>query len=97
MRKDIVQQLHKAAETTPLVFEWIEVPEIFTAEELHLTPFADIMQLEPGAKYEVPMPALRAVEHKQQFKDAYKRGGWPAVKEYHSSVMAKIKNSKAWN
>ncbi len=99
MKKDIAKALAKAAETTPTVFEWELRPETFTAEELHLTPIADQMALVPGRLYTVDMPCLVAVDHKQQFKDAYKRGGWPAVKEYHRSVISKIKlndrNSKA--
>lgn len=91
MKKNIAHQLNMAALSTPLVLEWVEIEETFTAEELWLTPYADVMALVAGALYTVLMPAQRAVEHKQQFKDAYKRGGWLEVKKYHRSVIDKIK------
>lgn len=96
MKKNIAQQLNAAAESTPLVFEWILLPEIFKGWELNLTPIADINPpFEPEEDYSFDMPAMRAVNHKQQFKDAYNRGGWQAVKEYHTSVMAKIDKIKS--
>jgi hypothetical protein len=91
MKKDIAQQLNRAAETTPTVFEWELRPEIFTGEELNLTPLGDHVYYIPENEYTVLMPTLVAVDHKQQFKDAYKRGGWEAVKLYHRAVMDKIK------
>jgi len=88
----VATQLNKLAETTPVVFDWVLIPEIFTGAELNLSPLAETQTFEPTAMYTVNMPAMLAVNHKQQIKDAYKRGGFPAVKEYHQSVMAKIKN-----
>lgn len=93
MKKDIVRQLNKVAETTPIVFEWAEREEMFTGEELNLTPLGDVVKFKPDETYPVPMPAMVAVDHHKQFKDAYNRGGWPAVKEYHSGVMAKVKTA----
>lgn len=94
IKKHIAQQLRAAADSTPTVFDWVMMPEQFTGAELNLTPLGEIMQLDADRVYTVDMPAMVAVDHYQQFKDAYKRGGWEAVREYHRSVMAKVKNSK---
>lgn len=96
MKKDIVKQLRAVADTTPAVFEWRMLPELFTGAELNLTPLADAQPEPyiPDAVYVVDMPALVAVDHYQQYKDAYKRDGWEGVKAYHRSVMDKIKNCK---
>lgn len=92
MKKHIAKQLNAAADSTPIVYEWDLLPEQFTGRELNLTPLADTRKFDPDKVYTVPMPAMIAVDHHKQFKDAYNRGGWPAVKEYHAGVMAKVKN-----
>lgn len=91
MKKQIATQLNEVASTMPIVYEWVLIPEQFTGAELNLTPLAKHVKYDADKVYDVPMPAMVAVTHKQQIKDAYKRGGLPAVKEYHQSVMAKIK------
>lgn len=90
MKKAIATQLNEVADTMPIVYEWTLIPEEFTGEELNLTPLGNHVKYEKDKVYTVPMPAMVAVTHKQQIKDAYKRGGLLAVKQYHQSVMAKI-------
>ena len=92
MKAEIARQLNAAAESTPIVFEWTMMPSQFTGEELNLTPLGDHVKYEKDEIYTVLMPTMIAVNHKQQFKDAYKRGGWEAVKAYHRGVMDKIKD-----
>lgn len=94
MKKEIVQQLRKAAESTPVIFEWTTSPSVFTGEEMNLSAFGETQKFDKDKHYTVDMPTMVAVDHHQQFKDAFKRGGWPAVKEYHSKVMEKLKTAK---
>ena len=69
----------------------VQYPAVFTGEEMNLSFFGESEEFIKDEMYMVPMPALVATEHKQQVKDAYKRGGLPAVQQYHQSVIAKIK------
>lgn len=90
MKKDIAKQLSDLANSLPVVFEWEMMPEEFTGEELNLTPFGDHQKFNKEEKYEVYMPTLVANFHKQQFKDAYKKGGLPAVEKYRNDILDKI-------
>lgn len=92
IKKDVAIQLRMIANSTPLLFEWIMLPTPFLGEDLNLTPLkTKDVKFESGVTYEIPMPHLRAVEHYQQLKDAYKKNGWQGVKEYHRIVIDKIK------
>lgn len=82
--------LLQVSEGMPVVFEWDMVPAEFTGEELNLTPLGEKNKYPKGETFKVFMPAMVAVDHRQQVKDAYKLGGWPAVKQYHTSVINKI-------
>ena len=89
MKNNIARQLNEVARTMPHVFEWHQGKAIMSGADLNLTPLGG--SLEPDKDYEFDMPYMVAVEHKQQLKDAYKRGGFEEVKKYHRSVMDKIK------
>lgn len=97
MNKHILKQLEEVAATTPLVFKWEERPEPFYSNELLLTPYADVMKLDPNPDviYYILMPCLVAVDHYRQLKDAYKRNGFDGVKEYHRSVIDKTQKDDA--
>lgn len=94
MRKDVAKQLAEIANTIPVVFEWELMPEEFTGEELNLTPFGDHQKFLPKEKYQIDMPALVANTHRQQLKDAYKKGGIRAVEMYREDVIKKIQIGK---
>lgn len=86
MKKDITKRLKSIASSLPLVFEVEQDHVWMTAEELRLTPVADMFTLEPGKEYQIPIPKFVAVFHEQQVKDAFKHGGAKAVKEYVNKV-----------
>jgi hypothetical protein len=91
MNHAISKQLNKIADTTPIVYKWDMEPITFKGWELKLTPLGDLKVFIDDQDYSVMMPVLIGTEHKQQFKDAYKKGGWMAVKEYHREVINSIK------
>ncbi len=91
MNNEIARKLNQIADGMPILFKWVEVPEVFTGKELNLTPLGEFERFDPAASYTVLMPAQKATEHRQQIKDAYKRGGMEAVKVYHSNFMAQLK------
>lgn len=93
MKSSIARQLNEVARTMPHVFEWHEGSVEWTGADLNLTPMGDKHRFDPDKLYTISMPYMQAVEHKQQLKDAYKRGGMQEVKNYHRSVMDKIKKS----
>jgi len=94
MKKEIAKQLAEIANTIPVVFEWELMPEEFTGEELNLTPFGDYQKFPPQEKYQIDMPTLVANMHRQQLKDAYKKGGLKAVEEYREDVIKRIENGE---
>lgn len=91
MNKRIASQLNEVAATMPLAFEWKTETVLMKGWELNLTPLGEGVTFEKDADYEIPVPCMVAVEHKQQIKDAYKAGGLPAVQAYHRKVMDKAK------
>lgn len=95
MNHHIAKQLNEVAATMPLVFVWETRPVLMKGWELNLTPLGEGVTFEKDTDYEIPVPCMVAVEHKQQIKDAYKRGGLPAVQAYHRQVMDKAKNPNA--
>lgn len=94
MRKDVAKQLAEIANTIPVVFEWEMMPEEFTGEELNLTPLGEHQNFPKHEKYKVDMPTLVANMHRQQLKDAYKRGGIKAVEMYREDVIKRIENGE---
>ena len=94
MKKHIAKQLNEVAATMPTVLEWgMEAQEVEGSWLIH-GPIADRQPIDPTKMYRIDLPVLRGVDHKQQVKDAYKRGGMEAVKAYHRSVIDKIKLTK---
>jgi len=88
MKKNTAKLLNEFSEKLPLVFdvEYEYVPMF--GWELKLTPlWTD--SLDKEEIYYVEVPLFRAVEHKQQLKDAYKRGGIPEVQNYFSTILKK--------
>lgn len=90
MNNRVSKQLNEIADGLPLLFKWVDAPEEFTGAELNLTPLGEIIHYEPDVMYAVMMPALEATEHKQQIKDAYKRGGMPAVEAYKNFILRSV-------
>ena len=91
MKKHIAKQLNKVAATMPTVLEWgMEEEEVEGSWLIH-SPIADHQPIDPTKMYRIALPVLRGVDHKQQVKDTYKGGGLDAVKQYHRSVLNKIK------
>lgn len=91
MNNEIARKLNLVADGMPLLFKWVEVPEIFTGAELNLSPLGEFERFDPNGSFTVMMPAQKATEHRQQIKDAYKRGGMEEVKRYHTEFMATVK------
>jgi hypothetical protein len=86
MKKDIAKRLRDISERLPLVFNVEQDYVWMTAEELRLTPVDDMLKLEDGKEYQIPIPKYVAVMHYQQIKDAYKTGGAKSVQEYIKSL-----------
>jgi len=83
LKKDVAKHLSDLAETLPLVFELEYEETIYTGEEMNLSGYGEEKRYEKGKYYKVTdLPVFRAVEHKQQLKDAWKRGGLEEVKGY---------------
>ena len=93
MKHHIAKQLNEVADTMPKVFEWEMEMTVVEGDWLQFSPIADKQSIDPAQFYKVLLPVARAVDHKQQVKDAYKRGGLEEVRQYHRSVMDKIKNT----
>lgn len=91
MNKVIANKLTGLAEKLPLVFEEKEDKVLMTGAELKLTPYDDLMKLEPTKIYEVPIPKYVAVEHRLQLKDAFKKQGMEGVNRYVQKVMNNLK------
>ena len=89
MKKNIVNKLLEVADTLPIIYEWKMVPEVFTGEELNTTPLADKVKFKPDQEYTYPMPAMVAVDHRQQLKDAFKHSGIDGVQNYFNQTMDK--------
>ena len=90
MKKSIHTELNRLAAKMPLIF--IEESEIIamSGADLNLTPLGDAFRLEKDKYYQVPVPLFRAVEHKQQLKDAFKRSGMTGVRDYVTKTMQGI-------
>ena len=88
MNKEVAARLNKIAERLPKLF--MEHKDIvkMKGSELLLTPAADqYVIINPEGWYDIEIPKYVAVEHKQQLKDAYKRGGWKAVDLYGLEIL----------
>jgi hypothetical protein len=91
MNKQIASKLNEVAAGMPVVFEWKTELVLMAGWELKLTPLEKFVKSDEEL-YQIEVPVMVAVEHKQQLKDAYKRGGMEAVQAYHRGVIEKAKN-----
>ena len=82
--------LNDAAEQLPHVF--IEETETvkMTGYWLNRSGYGETQRFDETMIYDVPQPLYRAVTHRQQLKDAYKKGGEAAVMEYINKVTEQI-------
>lgn len=86
MKRCVAQKLNELADALPLVFTAEPTTINMFGWELNLTPYGDVKEYEKDKVFEVPFFQLRAVEHKQQVKDAFKRNGIEGVNQYIESV-----------
>lgn len=87
MKKELASRLNAIAEKLPILFEEKVDHILIKGSELLLTPLASIVE-DREKFYSVEIPKYVAVEHKQQVKDAYKRGGWQEVDKYCLIILA---------
>ena len=82
--------LNDAAEQLPPVF--IEETERvrMTGYWMNLSAYGENQKFDNGMVYEIEQPLYRAVTHKQQLKDAYKKNGQAGVMEYINRVTEQI-------
>jgi hypothetical protein len=90
MKKEIAKQLNKFADELPIVYTPEPITILLTGYELNRSGYGEVKKFDENKTYEVPFIQLRAVEHKQQIKDAYKIGGVSQVKQYVNSVIQSI-------
>lgn len=86
MKKNVAKQLHQVAGDLPLVFVKEPIVIQMTGYEMNLSAFGEVHKYDNDQLYDVEFFQLRAVEHKQQLKDAYKRGGINEAKKYYNQV-----------
>lgn len=89
MKKAIASQLNSLAESMPHVLIEHDDKIIMSGHDLLLTPLADQVT-DRNAVYEVYIPKFIAVNHDQQLKDSYKRGGWDAIIIYVMEVFKSV-------
>jgi hypothetical protein len=86
LKKAIASQLNSLAETMPHVLIEHDDKIIMLGHDLLLTPLANQVT-DRNATYEVYIPKFIVVNHNQQLKDSYKRGGWDEVIIYVMEVF----------
>lgn len=82
MRKDIAKELSEIAALLPIIYQEEEDKVIMSGAELNLSGYGEYRTFPKDKFYEVPIPLYRAVEHKQQLKDAFKKSGMKGVHHY---------------
>jgi hypothetical protein len=83
MKKNVSKHLNDLAETLPTIFELEFEEAVYTGEEMNLSGYGEEKKYDKKKYYKVAdQPVFRAVEHKQQLKDAWKRGGIEEVIGY---------------
>lgn len=87
MDKQIAKQLREISDMLPLVFEHETETVLWTGADLNLTPYGDKIRFEANKLYPLQVPVMRAVEHRQQVKDAFKRDGMKGVNLYIQKVV----------
>lgn len=91
MKKDIASKLNDIAENLPHIFEWELEIIPHTGREMNLSAYGEMHHYDNKSIYDLEVPVMRAVEHKQQLKDAYKRGGDEGVRQYVNAVYRKFR------
>ena len=89
MNKKIAKVLSEIAATLPVIYEEEEDKVLMTGEELNLSGYGEFRTFEKNKVYEVPIPLYRAVEHRQQLKDAFKRDQMQGVHDYIQNFCSK--------
>ena len=88
-KKEVARHLANLADTLPIVFELEYEEAIYTGEEMNLSGYGMEKRYEKGRYYKVQdLPVFRAVEHRQQLKDAWKKGGIDSVMEYCDRIKS---------
>lgn len=91
MKKSIAKQLNQFATELPKVY----VTENIVIQELgywlNRSFYGEFQEFEDDKFYEIPFIQLRAVEHKQQLKDAVKKLGAKGITNYCNNLMKKVK------
>ena len=93
MRKQTATFLNKMAEQLPVIFNPIPIEIEMTGEDLNLSAYGETQRFVPTAIYKIPFVEFRAVEHKQQIKDAYRQNGEQGAIDYVNNVMNQYKNN----
>ncbi len=89
MKKSIARELNEVADDMPIIFDEKVETIMMRGKELKLTPL-EFMVNDESEMYPIEIPIFVALEHKQQLKDAYKRGGMDEAKKYIDNVFSKI-------
>jgi len=89
MDKKIAKELSEIAALLPIIYTEEEDKVLMTGAELNLTGYGEHRTFEKDKVYEVPIPLFRAVEHKQQLKDAFKRNKMQGVHHYIQTFCSK--------
>jgi len=90
MDKKIAKELSEIAKKLPIVFNQEEEIIHMSGEELNLTGYGEHRTFEKNKYYEVPVPLFRAVEHRQQLKDAFKKDKMNGVHNYIQTFCNKV-------
>ena len=90
MKKAISKHLNELAEKLPIGYDVEPVTIQLTGYELNRSGYGETRKFKDTYLYEIPFFQLRAVEHKQQLKDAYKRDGINGFNKYMDSLIQKI-------
>ena len=89
MDKKIAKELSEIAALLPIIYNEEEDTVIMSGAELNLSGYGEHRTFEKEKCYEVPIPLYRAVEHRQQLKDAFKRNKMAGVHEYIQNFCSK--------
>ena len=89
MNKKIAKVLSEIAATLPIIYVEEEDKVLMTGAELNLTGYGEHRTFNKSEVFEVPIPLYRAVEHRQQLKDAFKRNKMLGVHNYIQTFCSK--------
>ena len=89
MDKKIAKELSGIAALLPIIYTEEEDIVVMSGADLNLSGYGEHRTFEKDKFYEVPIPLYRAVEHKQQLKDAFKRDKMRGVHQYIQTFCSK--------